>query len=105
MDKPQHHQKEEPSGLLLLLCKRQRQHRLGAMGLIPGEGRLPAVGGNNLLHQMQAQNVRCVLPRLCCLQRRQNGSRVACPIIRDRDDEMTAVAVGCQCDGAALRQI
>ena len=70
MDKPQHHQKEEPSGLLLLLCKRQRQHRLGPMGLVPGKGGLPAVGGNDLLHQMQAQNVRCVLPRLSCLKRR-----------------------------------
>ena len=75
------------------------------MGLIPGEGRLPAVGGNDLLHQMQAQNVRRVLPCHAGLQGRQHSRRISRPVIRDRDDEMTAVAVGCQRDGTALRQI
>ena len=71
------------------------------MGLILGKGRLPAVGGGNLLHQMQAQNVRRVLPCHAGLQGRQHSRRIPRPVIRDRDDEMAAGAVCRQCDGAA----
>ena len=101
MDKPQHNHKEEPNGSSFFLCQRQRQHRFGPARLVLGKGRLTAVGSDDLLHQMQAQNMRCVLPRLAGLQRRQHGRRVACPVIRDRDDELAAGAVGFQCDGAA----
>ena len=45
MDKPQHHHKEEPDGSSFFLWERQRQHRFGAVGLVLGKGRLPAVGG------------------------------------------------------------
>ena len=68
------------------------------MGAILAEYSLSSVGGRDLLHDMQPQNVRGVFDGLRGVQCRKDGGRIARTVIRDGQAERAAHDLGADAD-------
>ena len=75
------------------------------MGVALFEHGSSAVGGGDLLHDMQAEDVGSILRGFRLFERGQHGGRVADAVVGEGQAELTAADLGTQANGHRLRVV
>ena len=74
--------------------QRETDDRSGSMGVALFEHGSSAVGGGDLLHDMQAEDVGSILRGFRLFERGQHGGRVADAVVGEGQAELTAADLG-----------